>query len=182
MQCFSASISLYLTVDQGQVRRPAVSAARSFDQGFAHLYQVLPDGDMLGTGFLAFSALDAFVRPFQPMSAYKPSLLILCQGGIAVESQIIHGREGSGDADIHGAHLRTVIAGRTGDQRNPFQLFLGLLQCLLLAVRQSAKCLHIGKVILHLFHIAHSGQHGDHAFQIRRKTDRPGRHGAFRLG
>ena len=126
MQCFSASINLYLTVDQGQVRRPAVSAARSFDQGFAHLYQVLPDGDMLGTGFLAFSALDAFVRPFQPMSAYKPSLLILCQGGIAVESQIIHGREGSRDADIHGAHLRTVITGRTGDQRNPFQLFLGL--------------------------------------------------------
>ena len=73
---------------------------------------------MLRTGLLAFPALDTFICVLKAMTIDQPVLLTLCRIQIMVERQVIHGRKGTGNTDIHRTYLGAVITCRTWNQWN----------------------------------------------------------------
>ena len=87
---------------------------------------------MLGTYFLALTALDALDSLLLPVTADEPALLVFC--GIQVIELCINirGCEGAGDSDIFRTYFGTVVAGGAGDEDaedcagldGPFLLFV----------------------------------------------------------
>ena len=78
---------------------------------------------MLRTDCLALAALDTLIGAVSSMVFYQPVFLMQGQALIFVQSQVVHGREGSGDSDVLGTDFRAVITSGTGEQRNFRQLF-----------------------------------------------------------
>ena len=74
------------------------------------------------------------------------------------------GRKRTGETDLLRTDFCTVITGDTRNQRDPVQFLLCFFQNLLLILSQSLEVLHIGQFILHLLHITHSRQNGNHTF------------------
>ena len=54
-------------------------------QSRVRLLQLLPNGNVLGTCFFTFAALDALVCGLQTMTAHQPFLLMLGGGKIVVQ-------------------------------------------------------------------------------------------------
>ena len=81
---------------------------------------------MLGTYFLALTALDALDSLLLPVTADEPALLVFC--GIQVIELCINirGCEGAGDPDIFRTYFGTVVAGGAGDERDAAEDCAGL--------------------------------------------------------
>lgn len=96
---------------------------------------------------------------------------------VAVEGQLIHGAEHSGDIYLLRAAVHTVFAGGAGNGGQVFEHLHHLRHNLLFAFVEGLEALHIVEVIVHLGLIAHAREHGYKPLKGRAIAYRPGRHG-----
>ena len=83
----------------------------------------------------------------------------------------VHNGEEVRDRDVLGAAVRAVAAGCAGDEVLAVENFLHLFHCGALGLVEGLEVPHERDVVLHLFHVAHAGEHHHHAGEARDKAD-----------
>ena len=94
---------------------------------------------------------------------------------------MVHNTKQSGDVDLHGAVIHTVLTGSTRNTRSLVEDFNYFIDHLALVIGQPLEVFHVGNVVIQLSLIAHTGQNSDHAVQRCSITDSPRGNGSFRI-
>ena len=113
---------------------------------------------MLRADLFAFAAFDTFISAFFAVSFDEPAFLMTRRRFVLVERQHVHRRERAGYADIVRADFGAVIAGRARNYVDFGKLGLCLLHHISLLRREVRKIFHVGKIVVHLLDITHTGK------------------------
>ena len=148
------------------------SAPSLFFKSFGHVFQQLPDGQMLRAHLFALAAADALGR--LSMAAAGGDAVV--HAGIPVVERLlgVHRGKDVGDQDVLGAcaFLDAIAAAGAGNQAQTVEDAAHLAHGLHFLIVQGMKVRHGGQVVFHLFHVAHAGEHHGHIGEGRREAQR----------
>ena len=139
-------------------------------KGRGNLLQQLPDGQMLRADLFAFAAADA--GGGFAVSAPGGDTVIHAAVPVVERFMGVHGGEDIRNQNVLGTMilLDAVPAGSAGNQIQTVENIADLPDRLLFAFIQRHEIPHGGKIILHLCHIAHAGEHHGHVRKAGGKT------------